>query len=340
MNHFHPIQKMLAVLAVFSLLSAPLSSFASSVTFAPASCPAQIDLSTYLTSQIDDRVSGLTASDATKKIFTTQDFSTQTYVRNPSVWTNSSSTKQLDLTGISSWNTTGANTRAGTLISPRHIVFATHYQIDNGATIVFVGNDNTVATRTLANKMTIAGTDITVGVLDSDVPSWVTYYPIIPLADLEDHLSTNHVPILLLDQEKKALVDDLVNINGFVTHTTPPENTTRSLFHEDLIGGDSGSPAFIIIDGKPVLMFTHYSTAGGYGDSYFIDQINSTMASLGGGYEASSYDLDCFNHSPVVTSATTTFALSEHASLNALVATIGDTSSKLYCAALSDEIAL
>ena len=136
-------------------------------------------LSKEVSDAVDTRINGLNATTA-KPIYSTQNHDTSTYVRNTGCWV-----ADLDLTSISPWNSTEGKNRAGVLISPRHILFAAHYQINNGSTIRFVDNNNNVVTRTMVNKLTHPDytpyyPDITVGLLDSDVPASISFVKILP----------------------------------------------------------------------------------------------------------------------------------------------------------------
>jgi hypothetical protein len=214
------------------------------------------------------------------------------------------------LTCISPWNSEGGIYFAGVLVSPRHVLFATHFRPSAGATIRFVAADNTVVTRTLT-ALTVVGTpvnyypDLTVGVLDSDVPGTIAYARILPdnwAAKLPALTGTTAadsllVPSLGLDQEEKALISDL-NPNGMGTTVSfsYPANATRANFYEDKISGDSGNPAFLIINGQLVLL-TCWTWGGGGGGTSVWDQraaINSIMTALGGGYQLTPIDLSGF----------------------------------------------
>lgn len=241
-----------------------------------------------------------------KNIFTTQNHSTQTYVRNTNCWAS-----DLDLTSISPWNSTGGNTRAGTLISPRHILFAAHYQINNGATIRFVDNNNNVVSRTMVTKLTHPQyapyyPDLTVGVLDSDLPSSISFAKILP-QNWTNYLPSlfwlRTIPCLVLDQEEKALVADLeslgnlVSFIGFAKFRTPT-NTTRLAFSENIVVGDSGNPCFLIINDELVIItvWTYGGSGAGTSLLYHKDAINTMMATLGGGYQLTEVDLSGFNY--------------------------------------------
>ncbi len=304
-----------------------------STVFAPGICPAETNLSAHVTAQIDDRIAGLSANDTTKKIFTTQNFADQVYVRNPNVWTSRGT--PIDLTGLSPWNATGKHRMAGVLISPRHIAFAAHYQIGNGVEVVFVDNGNNVVTRTLTAKRTVSSTDIAIGVLNEDVPASITHYPIISQSQFDDHLQPLTVPMLVLDQEEKALIKDITHRTYYMTPDHPilghkaasasadPKSLQRSLFDETLIGGDSGNPGFIIIDGKPALMITHHTSMTGPSYPHLLDRVNEAMTTLGGGHQAASYDLSCFGIAPeIVTADYTTFPVNRNSSVGQLVGKI------------------
>jgi len=248
---------------------------------------------------VDDRIDGLSATLA-KPIFTTQNHSTSTYVRNSSCWAF-----DLDLTPISPWNSTGGTTRAGTLISPRHILFAAHYQINNGSIVRFVDSNNNVVTRTMINKLTHPEytphyPDLTVGLLDSDVPNTIGFVKILPQnwSDYLPSLSNLYkLPGLVLDQEEKALISELYSLSTIAKFSTP-SNSTRLAFFENIITGDSGNPAFLIIDDEIVIITVWTGGGGGVGTNILFHKnaINTMMAILGGGYSLTEIDLSTFTN--------------------------------------------
>jgi hypothetical protein len=251
------------------------------------------------TDAIDIRISGVTASASTKLIFSTQNHTTSTYVRNTGCWAS-----DLNLTPISPWNSTGGATRAGALISPRHIIFAAHYQIEVGATIRFIDQNNNVITRTMTNKLTHPAyrpyyPDITIGVLNSDVPASIGYAKILPQnwANYLPSLSSNNrVPCLYLDQEEKALIIDLISIGDFALFASPSVSS-RLAFYEKVTWGDSGNPFFLIINNELVILsVVTYDNGSGTSIIRHKNIINSMMNTLGGGYTLSEIDLSSFSY--------------------------------------------
>jgi hypothetical protein len=247
---------------------------------------------------VDTRISGKNPSVA-KPIFSTLNHSTPSYVRNTSGWAYN-----IDLTPISPWNSTGGGTRAGTLISPRHIIFAAHYQINNGATIRFIDENNNIITRTMTSKLTHPDytpyyPDITIGILDSDVPAGISYAKILPQnwANYLPSLSTTYtIPALVTDQEEKGLVTDLYSL-GNMAYFRSPTDTTRLSFFENIISGDSGNPAFLIINGELIILTVWTYGGAGSGTNILAHKtaINTMMSTLGGGYSLTEVDLSSFN---------------------------------------------
>jgi hypothetical protein len=256
-------------------------------------------LAKEISDSIDTRISGLNATTA-KPIFTTQNHTTSTYVRNSGCWA-----ADLDLTPISPWNSTGGSQRAGTLISPRHVLFCEHFNFHPsvGATIRFIAADGTVINRTITALETHPDyapfyPDITIGLLDSDVPSSIGFAKILP-QNWENYLpslsSTYPLPCLVLDQEEKALVSNLFELDISAIFV-PPTDPTRFAFYEKIISGDSGNPAFFVINNELVIITVWTSGGAGGGTSIVRhkDAINTMMGSLGGGYSLTEIDLSGF----------------------------------------------
>ncbi|MDO8486260.1 MAG: fibronectin type III domain-containing protein [Candidatus Staskawiczbacteria bacterium] len=270
-----------------------------------------LDFSVYSTGldveisyQIDNRIAGLTADSSTKNLFTTRGDATSPWVRNSSVWTERGD-KALDLTGASPWVSYGNYAKGGTLISPRHIVFANHASIINGATIIFVDKNNNIITRTLQNQQRVGSSDIEIGVLDSDVPSSIAYYPVIAYDEMLQYLSstnnsswltfTPRIPTLVLDQEDHAIIQETPAASPLFTYFASPQaGTARMGFWESFVSGDSGNPGFFTINNKLALIITLYSNGSGYNCGSYISELNQAMTNLGGGYQVKRVDLSNF----------------------------------------------
>lgn len=334
-NKSEILKSILLCVVVFSLQISNVE--AMSTTFNPyptgSSCGYlnSNDLSEDITYQVDSRISGLDgAVSANKNLWTTRGGATSGWVRNESVWTNNGSST-LDFSGASPWNSSLGYKKAGTLISPRHMVLASHYQIPNGSDVIFIDNDNNIVTRTIVDQMVISQNqyqDIQVVLLDSDVTSSITYYPIIDIDVLKEYWKTPvGSPVITLDQEDNALIHDFSNIidrefglendefeRGY-QNITLPADSTRLSFYEELISGDSGNPGFMIIGSQLALAFADYTSTGSQFYPYWIDLINDAMTTLdtnqgvSSGYQVSTVDMSCFTEQ---TNAISSFSLSTY----------------------------
>jgi len=249
-----------------------------------------------LSAGIDSAIAGRTANNSTKLIFSTQTPNNgvnPVYVRSNTCWA-----KNIDLSPLSPWNSSGNTQEGGTLISPRHIVFANHFTIPNGSTLIFVDMNNNSYTRTLSNQAQVTGTDIQIGVLDSDLPSNVSFCQVSSLELADFPTNSNRVPVLYTDQEEKALVGDFYNIGNidlggnlqYAGGLFTPADSQRASFYETVISGDSGDPIGFVYNNKYILLFTFYSANFGPNLGYYLNEINSVMTSLGGGYTLSIFN--------------------------------------------------
>tara|TARA_R110000764_G_C11006878_1_gene382804 strand:+ start:871 stop:2199 length:1329 start_codon:yes stop_codon:yes gene_type:complete len=148
---------------------------------APATAGAAFD------SAIGSLLSGKTPSTA-KPRFDSRDIGTKTFTRNDSFW-------GIGLDGLSALspnNSRGANNRAGTALTKRHVICAAHYPLAKGDTIDFVTD---VSGATVASTHTIqeakthplyAGQsggycyDIQICLLDSDLPAGIDFMEVMP----------------------------------------------------------------------------------------------------------------------------------------------------------------
>lgn len=230
------------------------------------------------------------------------------FVRNGDFWA-----ADVDLTCLSAYNSygwggEGGPQRAGTLVSPRHFLCATHFLIPVGTTMYFVRPGGRIITRTVTDYRTV-GWDITVGVLDFDVPPGITFARVLPpdwrtrlYAPQGSEAQTYRwpVPVLNVNQFREGLVADVETWgpagSNYVCSSRTPIDPQRQVFYKDVIGGDSGSPSFVIINNTAVVLTQWTFGGGGQGDQdvYYAPAINAAMAQLGGGYQLTEIDLSAF----------------------------------------------
>ena len=240
---------------------------------------------------IDKAIEGLTANSSTKQIFSSKSPSATTpaFTRSTTCWA-----KNIDTSPQSIWNNNATSTApfnaggyggSGTLISPRHIVYANHFRFYNGTTLVFVDMNNNCYTRTLSNSAQVGTTDIQIGLLDSDITN-VSFAKILDINIANQTNANFRLPALFMDQDRNALIAEYYLNGASAICVAPIDSAQRLLFSEIPIGGDSGNPICLVYDNKIILTFTFLFSTSGPSLSYYINDINSTMTSLGGGYTA------------------------------------------------------
>lgn len=254
------------------------------------------------TNGVDLRISGLTGSDSNKKIFTTQNHSTSTYVRNSSCWINDIVDK---ITCCSPWNSLGSNTRAGALVTDRHIIYSNHYNISDNTRVRFVDSSNNVYEYTLLKSKQAGTGDFRIGVLNQSVDSSIYRAKLFRITDNLLPNLTKGIPVISLDQEEKALVTEWFWSDVYAVFRLST-NITRASFYEAIIGGDSGNPTFLILNNELALLTVWHNsnrvdTSNGPYSSYDYDNLVAalTAADIAAGVETnlalSAFDVSGFN---------------------------------------------
>jgi hypothetical protein len=246
---------------------------------------------------IDTAIAGLTANSSAKQVFSSKSPSATTpaFTRSTTCWA-----KNIDTSPQSIWNNNAASTApfnaggyggSGTLISPRHIVYANHFRFYNGTTFVFVDMNNNCYTRTLSDSAQVGSTDIQIGLLNSDITN-VSFAKILDINIANQTNANFRLPAFFMDQDRNALVGEYyLNGAGGVCQS-PTDSAQRTNFYETPVGGDSGNPICLIYENKIILTFTFLSPTIGPSLSYYINDINSTMTTLGGGYTATTFGIN------------------------------------------------
>lgn len=253
-----------------------------------------------MTDAVDGRINSGMSMGTNGGLYSTQDHATPSYVRNSSLWC-----ADVDLTCISPWNSRGENTRAGTLVTARHILVAAHFPLAVADTIRFIAADGTVHTRTVAAveehpDYSPYYPDLTICALDSDLPGTITPCAVMPASHTDNlkSFTEGRPPCLGLDQQEKALIVDWRGGGTFAT----PTDSDRLIFDEDKVGGDSGNPACAIINGALVLIapWTFGGAGSGTPVADFIADLNTmigdadTAAGDATGYTLTPADLSGF----------------------------------------------
>jgi len=240
-----------------------------------------------LTASVDSRLVGKSAT-TDKTLFVGYNTVTPAITRNPTTWIGDVS----GITAISPWNEYTTNTRAGTLLSPDVMVNAAHYlpHLTNGTVVHFITMESELFTRTIVAQTQVGSTDLYLSRLSSPLPATIKFAKVFPVGvytELALLINTGlRIPVLMLDQQEKALVADWTEENSVSTFSYPID-AKRLEFSEEVLSSDSGN--FVgCIYGDDLIAVTvlHH---GGAGDGSSINAnrvaINSAMTSIGSAYQ-------------------------------------------------------
>ncbi len=173
----------------------------------------------------------------------------RTVVRNTNCWISSTG-----LTAVSVWNDVGYNERAGTLITPKHMVGAWHYPLTTGAMVTFLGPTNQEINRYVVD-MTNFGTDLALYRLDSEVPDYIT--PAFLPGTTWTSREASGQGFVGVDMNRLKQI-------GMIRYNAYWDIRTNSALSFTAIGGDSGHPVgWITPDNQFVLDFCHYTAVSG-----------------------------------------------------------------------------
>lgn len=190
---------------------------------------------------------------------------------------------RYDFSGVA-WD----DKRAGTLIGPRHVVMARHYQRPKGAKLTFHNRQGQPVVRTLIDKESFTDdNDVTVGLLDADVTGCAVY-PVLP-AGYDWQGALRGTVCLLTDQERKVLLypylDEISDTYTSTVRFGGVADGVTEVFRERLITGDSGHPTFLVYGHQLVLLSTHwFGGLGSQGPNFsherVQDQVRAAIARM------------------------------------------------------------
>ena len=184
-------------------------------------------------------------------------------------------TAALDLTGVS-WN----DACTGTLISPSHVIMATHFKHPPDEPLVFHDKNGNPHKRFVVAVHDIRNVrDVSVGKLDHPLPKEIKFYRLAAPRNV-----WIGKPVLVTDQTRTLGVHRVAAISRKTLRMKFVDGM-HPVYRRTLVRGDSGHPSFICENGRLTLLETH--TTGGpgagpyYGDPAVKAAVYAAMADLG-----------------------------------------------------------
>ena len=181
---------------------------------------------------------------------------------NHLIWSNGW-IKNFDFSGVA-WD----DKRAGTLITPQHIVFSAHFRRDKIGRITFLSKENKFIHRKIVEISAMPNSDVGLGKLNEPVPDSVCFYNVLDsrydwhkalrgswcfltTSDAEFYLK----PIAAITKSKNIGLPEEIFFYQYKEFDAPPFE-----FYGILKNGDSGHPSFLWHPGfkKLILMGTHH----------------------------------------------------------------------------------
>lgn len=221
------------------------------------------------------------------------------FPRNPDFWLEG-----IDFTCVSPWNDTYGSQRAGTAISKRHIILAKHFPLPSGTRIAFVGEMGEVSHYSVKATKGLDNCDILIGLLDYELTPDVHPACVLPSDFDKLYAHDSRCPAITFNQHEQALFSELTCWTNSAAYlhafsNREPGNPNWKRFRTPLISGDSGNPAFMLYNGKPILLYCLLT--GGVGHGPFIHEhrkeIQRAMDELCPGYRLEEFSLSGMNPS-------------------------------------------
>tara|TARA_R110002074_G_scaffold122667_1_gene257558 strand:+ start:1419 stop:2600 length:1182 start_codon:yes stop_codon:yes gene_type:complete len=182
-------------------------------------------------------------------VFSTMDHSGDgTYVRNTNCWMN-----DWDLSGISVWNSSGGQNKAGHVSSRDTVTCAAHYSVPTGTVFRFVTTDNQVVESTVVDQRYILDYDgrywdTQVCLLDSPLPTSIKVIKYLPAT------FTFKFPFLVAGNYLQLAESVFMNQDRRAVIRAGQFNKTPAPLYPDfwfqVRNGDSGSAGLLSFEGE------------------------------------------------------------------------------------------
>lgn len=257
-------------------------------------------LNKHLLSQVSSLVSGKTPGDATQKLWT---------ISSSSIDAPAGEMNAGNFAAAYNWNACSMLTSGRTddrfpltLISDRHAVTANHIAPAVGSKAVYKRPDGTYQTVTVSKSDLLASQDLRLVCFDTAITGitpyklppvgWVETYVPSALSSPAPYVPTCQSPLLIKGMhDQNGKWKSYVGVFGAsaiaytpglyaVISPQPSQHTALSAWTPmAFIGGDSGSPAFLPVNGELVLLGVVVSSLGGFSRMYGAD-VEAVLADL------------------------------------------------------------
>lgn len=217
------------------------------------------------------------------------------FVINTNFWL-----RGVDFSCVSPWNSAGGRFRAGTAISKRHIIFAKHLPMGKGTKIVFTDDVIGECPCRIADTRSIDKSDIMIGLLDYELTPNIKPAKILP-PNFTNYIGTaKGMPVITFNQNEEAILSSAASLPDSRRYShwfsEKPKDVSMAAYWKPIAKGDSGNPAFLLVNNEPILIYCLWGIGcwSGTGPAIhnFRRQIQKTMDELCPGYKLEMFDFE------------------------------------------------
>jgi hypothetical protein len=172
-----------------------------------------------------------------------------------------------------------------TMVSPRHFLAATHVGVGfRGVMAAFLDKNNVVHWRRAVGEV-VLGNDISVGILDSDLPPSVGFLPVLP-PDFANYLPREaRAPVqgIGMNQDLHVFSQSMTFEDSDFVKWDPQRVAPFGLgtnWNVAIRSGDSSLPERLLVKDQLVLVTQHFAPGSGPNLAFRFDAINRAMHSL------------------------------------------------------------
>lgn len=226
------------------------------------------DYAAEASTAIDPLITGKTPSATTQARFSAASFAGHAYTLNPAAWF---APYAADLTCVSAGSSVGWR---ATLVTSKHAVTAHHINMAVGTTLDYVDGAGTVYTRTVT-AVTNVLQDLDLVTLNADLPAGVRPALVMPPV-LPGGCDFGGSPVLYFDKDLLGHVAEVDAMFGPYFSSpggadvasdsiVQPASPLRAPWCQNpgpAVSGDSSSPIFLILGGRPVFLGSFYNAFG------------------------------------------------------------------------------
>ncbi|MBR2837929.1 MAG: hypothetical protein IKE55_04040, partial [Kiritimatiellae bacterium] len=198
-------------------------------------------------------------------------------------------------------------------ISPYHVVMASHCGNPLNVDYKFMGLSGTWYTRQLIGKVAIPNTDITIGIVNEALPTNDLRAVYLLPENYPNYLGTLiRLPVVQVNQDKLAIVQEIsrtvTSANRYYEfECSRSSNNLRYPFGMGIRLHDSGSPCYLIVGDKPVLLYAIQGywyelingviSGAGFNTALFAEEIQAIMNDLSDAKNLPRVGINFFNFS-------------------------------------------